>query len=127
VRVYFDSHGINNENIELRGGKVTQLELLKLLLGNPSIDDAVLQYCLDTAKDIICDLRFTDEVEPQYINIQTKIAIEIFNKLGAEGQIQHTENGISRTYEKGDISDSLLCRITPFAKTPYSTVRVVNP
>jgi len=105
---------------------VTQLELLKLLLGNPSVDDAVLQFCLDNAKDIICELRNSDKVESQYINIQTKMAIEIFNKMGAEGQTGHVENGITRTYEKADVSDSLVSKVTPFVKTPYSSVRVVS-
>ena len=102
---------------------MTQLELLKELLENPDVSDAVLQFYLDSAKDIICEIRFTDYVEAQYLNVQTQIAIELFNKAGAEGQTAHRENGISRTYEVGDVSQSLLSRITPYVKTPYSTVR----
>jgi len=105
---------------------MTQLELLKELLGNPSASDAILQFCLDCASDVICDIRNTNTVESKYTNIQIKIAIEIFNKRGAEGQTGHSENSISRAYESGDISPSLISQITPFVRTPYSEVRVVT-
>lgn len=104
---------------------MTQLQKLKLLLGNPQESDDLLQFYLDDARDIICDLRNSTDVESKYSNIQIKIAIELFNKRGAEGQTSHSENGISRSYEKGDISQSLLGQITPIAKTPFSIVRVV--
>lgn len=72
------------------------------------------------AKDIICDIRKTTEVEPQYLNTQLKIAIEMYNKRGVEGQTSHSENGLSRSYEKGNISRSLLDEITPVVTTPFS-------
>lgn len=37
--------------------------------------------------------------------------------------MSHTENSIARVYEKSDVSDSLLRRITPMIKTPFSKVR----
>lgn len=101
-----------------------QLEKLKLLL-EVQESDALLQFYLDDAADIICNLRNSDKVEPQYLNAQLKIAIELYNKRGAEGEIQHSENGISRIYERSDISPSLLANITPVAKTPFSKVREV--
>lgn len=104
---------------------MAQLDVLKGLLGNPPVDDSVLQYCLDSGSDIICDLRNSDAVETKYLTTQIKIAIEIFNKMGAEGQVEHSENGIVRKYEKGDISPSLLAQITPIVKTPYSETRTV--
>ena len=104
---------------------MAQLDTLKLLLDNPTVDDAVLQFHLDRASDIICNLRNTDIVEPKYVNTQTEIAIEMFNKMGAEGEVGHNENGISRSYEASDISPSLLAKIIPVATTPFSTVTVV--
>lgn len=104
---------------------MTQLELLKALLGNPPESDAVLNFYLDTASNIICELRNTSAVEPQYLNIQVRMAIEMYNKQGAEGQTSHSENGISRTFEKSDISPSLLEKITPMVRTPFSVPRVV--
>lgn len=105
---------------------MSQLSLLKSLLGTVSENDDVLQFYLDNAGDIICDLRKTDNVESQYLNTQIKIAIELFNKRGAEGQISHDENGIARSYEKADVSPSLLSQITPSVRTPFSTLTEVE-
>lgn len=105
---------------------MAQLENLKLLLGSPPESDALLQLLLDNASQIICDIRNTDVVEPKYYGVQLSMAIEMYNKRGAEGQTGHGENGISRSYEVGDISLSLLSKITPRAKTPFSTVKVVE-
>ena len=104
---------------------MNQLEKLKLLLENPQVSDDVLVFYLDNASDIICELRNSDVIESKYSNIQIKMAIEMFNKRGAEGQTSHSENGISRTYEKADISPSLLNQITPMVRTPFSITRVV--
>lgn len=103
-----------------------QLQKLKNQLGNPSNQDEILQYCLTRAGNIICDLRNSNRVEEQYLDTQIAIAIEIYNKRGAEGQVSHDENGINRTYEKGNISKSLLAEITPVVKTPFSKVRVIE-
>jgi len=104
----------------------SQLSSLKELLGNPSVSDSILQFYLDCARDIICELRNTDMIELKYLTIQIRMAVEMYNKSGAEGQTAHSENGIARTYEKGDISDSLLSKITPAVKTPFSEVRIVT-
>lgn len=102
------------------------LEKMKLLLGiTDTSQDGVCQFYLDNAKDIICELRRTDQVESQYLSTQVKIAIELYSKQGAEGQTSHSENGITRMYEKANVSPSLLAEITPFVKTPFSTVRTV--
>ena len=39
----------------------------------------------------------------------------LLNKRGAEGQTAHSENGISRSYEDGDVPPTLLRDIVPFA------------
>lgn len=104
---------------------MSQLTTLKSLLGSTPESDDVLQFYLDVAKDIICELRNSTSVEEKYLTVQIQIAVELYNKRGAEGQTAHNENGIARTYEKADVSPSLLGKITPFARTPYSTVRVV--
>lgn len=83
-------------------------------------------FYLDSAGDIIKDIRNSDIVEDKYLTTQIKIAIEMFNKRGAEGQISHTENGISRGYEKSAVSPSLLNEITPMAKSVSTPVRVIE-
>jgi len=104
---------------------MTQLTTFKALLGDVNETDEVLEFYLDNAIDIICDIRNTDIVETKYLKTQIKIAIELYSKRGAEGQISHSENGLTRMYEKSDISNSLLNQITPVIKTPYSTITVV--
>lgn len=105
---------------------MSQLTVLKSLLGDPPESDAVLQFYIDCAGDLICDIRNSNVVETKYERIQLKIAVEMYNKRGAEGQMSHTENGLSRSYEKADISDSLLRQVTPIVKVPNSEVRIVN-
>ena len=80
----------------------------------------LINLLLEDARNIICEIRNTLTVEEIYKSTQVKIAIELYNKQGVEGQTTHIENGITRVYEKADISPSLLDEITPRAKTPFS-------
>lgn len=104
---------------------MSQLSKLKLLVDDQESDD-VLNYYLDCASEVICNIRNSTSVESKYLNAQIKIALELYAKRGAEGEIGHSELGISRSYEMADISPSLLSSITPFATTPFSSVRVIQ-
>lgn len=103
-----------------------QLQKLKVQLDNPDVDDGILMFCLDRAKDVICDIRNSDKVEPRYLNTQISIAIELYNKRGAEGQLTHDENGIKRSYSSADISKEIIHTIIPIVKTPSSKVRIIE-
>lgn len=61
------------------------------------------------------------EVPAQYAHVQVEIAAYMVNKRGAEGETSHSENGISRSYEDGDVPPTLLRQITPFASVVRST------
>lgn len=102
---------------------MTQLQKLAILLKSPEEENSLLEMYLDFAKDIICEIRNSYVVEPEYLNTQVKIAAELYSKNGAEGQTSHGENGVSRTYGKSEVSAGLLEQITPYVKTPYSTRR----
>ena len=104
---------------------MAQLDVLKTVLGTPSVTDALLTFYLDNAGNIIKELRDSNIVESKYETTQIKIAVELFNKRGAEGQSGHSENGINRSYESADVSPSLLSQITPFVRTPFGGTRVV--
>ena len=104
---------------------MSQLSKLRVQLENQEASDELLQYYLDYAHDIICELRNTTDVESQYLNVQIEIAIEKFNKRGVEGQISHSENGLQRVYSSSDVSPEIINRIIPVAKTPWSTKRVI--
>jgi hypothetical protein len=56
------------------------------------------------------------EVPDRYVAIQLKIANYMINKIGAEGQIQHIENGIHRNYGSADVPDGMLAEIVPFCQ-----------
>lgn len=100
---------------------MAQLDRLKARLEGEDFTDALLNELLETAKDIIFENRFPyseypAEVESRYLGLQVQIAVELFNKLSAEGQVGHSENGISRSWASADVSDALLSRITPVVK-----------
>lgn len=96
------------------------LERLKLRTGEGNED--ILLDCLESAKAAILSRRFpfggSNELEPQYEDLQFRCALDIYNKAGAEGQLGHTENGISRSYEAAWISTQLLLEVTPYCGVP---------
>ena len=53
------------------------------------------------------------DVPRRYGYLQCEIAAYLLNKRGAEGEISHSENGISRTYENADVPDSMLSDVIP--------------
>lgn len=56
----------------------------------------------------------TVDVPARYQSLQVRIAAELYAKLGAEGQITHSENGISRAWDSADVAQGLLNEITPY-------------
>ena len=56
-----------------------------------------------------------DKVLEEYSGVQCRAAAYYLNKRGADGEKSHNENGISRSYESGDLPESLLREITPMA------------
>ena len=82
-------------------------------------DTALLMDCAETAKAAILSRRYPfgnypDEIEPRYADLQYRCALDLYNKIGAEGQLAHNENGINRSYESSWISEQLLSEVTPF-------------
>ena len=96
---------------------MTQLERLKIRI-TENVLDAELEDILESAKAVILSRRFPfgdhpDEIENKYKDLQIRIAVEMFNKRGAEGETAHSENGVSRTYSSASVSEELLREITP--------------
>ena len=97
-----------------------KIEKLKVLISPDSAsDDLLLVYLLEQSEGIILNRRYPfgapegASLSPLYEQIQLRIAVELFSKMGAEGQTMHTENGVSRTWEAADVSPSLLKQIIP--------------
>lgn len=81
-------------------------------------DQDILTTYLKLAEGIVMRRRFPFSSESQtmpeeYGDIQVEIAAFLLNKRGAEGESSHTENGITRRYDDGDIPPGILRRITP--------------
>ena len=99
---------------------MTQLERLKSRITEKDVSDTELEDILESAKAVILSRRFPfgeypAEIEDRYKDLQIRIAVEMFNKQGAEGEIAHDENGVSRTYSSASVSEELLREITPKA------------
>ncbi len=96
-----------------------KLERLEALISPDTASIELLSFLLEQAEGIVLNRRYPfgapeDAVVPvAYEHIQLQIAVELFSKMGAEGQTGHSENGVSRTWEAGDVSQSLLKRIVP--------------
>ena len=98
---------------------MTQLERLKIRI-TENVSDIELEDILESAKAVILSRRFPfgeqpPEIEDRYKDLQIRIAVEMFNKRGAEGETAHSENGVSRSYASANVSEDLLKEITPKA------------
>lgn len=96
-----------------------KLRRLAVLISPDTAEDELLTALIEQAEGIVLNRRYpfgvpSDTTVPAvYEHIQLQIAVELFTKMGAEGQTIHDESGIRRTFESADISPSLLKRIVP--------------
>lgn len=82
-------------------------------------DDIISAYYLASAKMAVLNRAYPfnteiDTVPNKYKHKQVEIAVYLYNRQGAEGEVRHDENGISRTYESADVPPSMLREIIPF-------------
>ena len=49
-------------------------------------------------------------IPPRYERLQIKLAIELYSQRGAEGQLSHGENGVSRTWPA---ANRILAQVMP--------------
>ncbi|MCQ5308973.1 MULTISPECIES: phage head-tail connector protein [Clostridia] len=95
-----------------------KLTMLKAMTGEK--DESVLSTYLSIAGNKVLKRAYpfnsTVTVVPdRYAYNQVEIAAYLVNKRGAEGETAHSENGISRSYEDGDVPPTLLREIVPCA------------
>lgn len=100
-----------------------KIVILNRMNGEGRDDEDILGIYLDIAGDKILNRMYpyvTDytglTVPDRYAMIQIKAAHFLLNKRGAEGQIQHIENGIHRNYGAADIPDGMLAEIVPYCQ-----------
>jgi hypothetical protein len=100
-----------------------KIEKVGVLISPDTADARLIGVLLEQAEGIVLNRRYPfgvpegATVPTAYEHVQLQIAVELYSKMGAEGQTAHSENGISRTYEAADISPSLLKRIVPVCRS----------
>lgn len=102
-----------------------KMEALREMLKPDTVSDSELTTLLTISKGAILNRRYPfgygehTEVPTKYEYVQLQACVQLYNKKGVEAQTSHSENGISRTYESGDISVILLSQIVPMAGSVY--------
>mgnify|MGYP003304238217 FL=1 len=98
-----------------------KLTMLRVMVGQANegewVDDTLRSY-LKIAGNKILNRAYpyddtVTEVPSRYGYLQCEIAAYLLNKRGAEGQLSHGENGISRTYESADVPESMIKEVIP--------------
>ena len=109
--------------------------LERLVMRTGETDEELLNDIIETAKnailsrrypyggyptrEVVTDLNGTETtttetyVEDQYIDLQFRIALDLYNKIGGEGETRHAENGITREWESSWVSQQLLLEVVP--------------
>ena len=96
-----------------------KIERVSALIAPDTASEVLLLSLLEQSEGIILNRRYPfgapegATLSATHEQLQLRIAVELFNKMGAEGQTEHAENGVTRKWEAGDISPSLLRLIVP--------------
>lgn len=95
-----------------------KLTALKTMVGTSDSDEVLSTYLSFAGNKILAKAypyqNDVTEVPAQYAHLQVEIAAYMLNKRGAEGQTSHTENGVSRSYENGDVPPSMMKEVIPY-------------
>lgn len=95
-----------------------KIELFKSYMDDEVSDTVAAAYLKQAESKILNRLYpFTvpDEavVPSRHEMLQIEVAVYMWAKRGADGEVTHSENGISRTWAAADVPDSMLSEITP--------------
>lgn len=112
---------------ETKSLEETQLEEMRLEILNNSSDtsqDGIFKLKLKQAKYIALETLYPFNKEINEIPVrvaedwQVRCAIELYNRIGEEGYISYSENGLSYTKSTGLISKELMEELLPKADVP---------
>ena len=101
-----------------------KLQTLKALLAqdeNPPSNEVLLAY-LDIAKQEIISWRYSytaqtiTDVPAEYEMTQIYAVLAGFSQSGAEGELSHSENGVSRTWRHADMIAYIRAHVIPIAR-----------
>jgi len=76
--------------------------------------DELLLSLLRDAGSLICALTWREEIPPALSSAQIRMAVIFFNRMGMEGEKEHTEGDIRRSAE--DLPESLRREIFSYRK-----------
>lgn len=93
-----------------------KIAALKVHISPDTDTDEVLGSMISLAEAMVLDRMYPfgypegTVVPARYEQIQIQLAVELYGRRGAENQLNHSENGISRTWSE---NSPLLKRIVP--------------
>ena len=100
-----------------------KIVMLKHMLDDDGTPEDVLLAYLDIAGQRILNRMYPYkedytglEVPDRFAIVQLNVAVYLLNKRGAEGQVQHIENGVHRNYGSADVPEEMLKDVYPFAQ-----------
>lgn len=101
-----------------------KLNRLSIILGSEDAD--VFSEYLDMAKEEILNWLYINSSVPEtvtdvprkYEQVQIQAVINGFNISGAEGQTDHSENGISRHWKYADMLAYVHTHVSPYIGLP---------
>lgn len=106
-------------------GDGEKLSMLRAMAGASAEDEAALTQYLALARGTILALRNPlsadpdgEEWEPRYDALQVEMACELWSRRGAEGEVSHSQGGVSRTWASANVSPQLARRVIPRGKVP---------
>lgn len=97
--------------------------MVKILVeSDPGATDEVVAVYLSLACHAMLERLFPYDsdknewdIPERYDSLQCELAARYFLRRGGQGEINHEENGVNRSYGNVD-DDDILKRLTPFAK-----------
>ena len=93
-----------------------KLAMLKVMTDTDLPDETLCVYLQIAGKKILAKAYPYEDVcvvPSKYHYLQVECAAYMINKIGADYQTAHSENGITRTYESPDVPPSMLRTIVP--------------
>ena len=100
-----------------------KVDMLRRMMDGDETDRGILEVYLELAGQKILNRMYPYkdnyeclEVPDRYLMVQLNICVYWLNKRGAEGQIQHIENGIHRNFGSSDVPEEMLKDVYPFAQ-----------
>ena len=100
--------------------KPQRVAMLSAIVGGEESEEVLYAY-LEMAAQAILNKAYAydidnkpDDVPEKYQMRQIEISAFLLGKRGAEGEVQHIENGIHRNYQTASIPDDMLREVIPF-------------